>query len=85
MFVLIVLRLKYRTALVLSPPLSNAPNDGYNQAKKDCTDDYHVNSDEESRHSSLIGFSVLKLDITRMGNRGIVRDENICGIEFHSS
>jgi hypothetical protein len=87
MFVLVVvLRLQYRTALVLSPPLSNAPDDGYNQAKKDCADDYHVNGHEESRHGSLIVLSaVLKLDIARMGKRGIVRDENVCGIEFNSS
>ena len=67
MFVLIILGLQDIAALVLSPPLSDAPDDGYNQAKKYRTYYYYVDCHEKSCHSPLIITSIFELDILFVG------------------
>jgi hypothetical protein len=66
MLVLIILRLQDIATLVLSPPLSDAPNDGYNQTKKYRAYYYYIDCHEECCHSPLIIISILKLYILVM-------------------
>lgn len=67
MFVLIILGLQNIAALVLSSPLSDAPDDGYNQTKKYRAHYYYVDCHEKCCHSPLIIISIFELDILFMG------------------
>jgi hypothetical protein len=58
MFVLIILGLQNIATLLLSPTLSDAPDNGYYQTKKYRAYYYYVNCHEKCCHSPLIIISV---------------------------